>query len=212
MIVYDVIWESNQAGPSPDNNIRTEVFLKGCQRAIEGNPCDDCFNKELWSNKSKIDYTPEEVAKNIIKYSSNKYVTFVGGEPLDQIKDLIGVTKILKSKGYHIIVFTWRELKNILNNKDSFITREMILELLKYVDIIIDGEYDKTNRIFNNKMNNGLHNAIGSGNQTIWNIKYNIGFRAEDLAALKIKNGELLYYKKKETKNIKERMRRLHVK
>ena len=52
--IYDVKWTSQNAGPSPDNNKRTEVFLFGCSKAANGNPCRECFNPMIWKVPNNV--------------------------------------------------------------------------------------------------------------------------------------------------------------
>lgn len=221
MKIYDVIWDSRQSGPSTNKNkdTRTEIFLFGCNRAVFGNPCKNCFNPSLWNNeKVKKEYSPEEIVSNIEKHSRNKNITFVGGEPLDQIDDLIKATKLLKERDYHITVFTWRELYKILNNEYdvnsySYVDKDKMLSLLNNIDILIDGEYKEKEYIFNINKINGLNNAVGSGNQIIWCLRRRIGIEAKYLSSLSLdEDKNLIYYSKdhdkvkiKELKNINKK-------
>jgi len=83
--LYGVKWDVTTAGPSPDNNKRTEVFFFGCDKAINGNPCKGCFNHALWDNSiATFSYTIEDIVNNIKLHASNKYVTIGGGEPMDR--------------------------------------------------------------------------------------------------------------------------------
>jgi len=201
--IYDVKWTSQNAGPSPDNNKRTEVFLFGCSKAANGNPCRDCFNPMIWKVPNNVkEYSTNDVVETITKFAPNKYITFVGGEPLDQAEDLAKVCHGLKEKGFHIIVFTHYTLDKLLNSKFIFIDN-----LLKNIDILIDGEYVKDKHIYNDNAGDGFHDAIGSSNQIIWDYNYtNVnhcnyvqGLPASDLAGIYVSpNFELKYITKEE--------------
>ena len=176
--IYNVKWTSHSAGPSTDGNKRTEIFLAGCKRAEEGNPCKGCFNPSLWKSDSYFGLSsPEEALRNIKKNAHNRYITFVGGEPLDQLNPLSELCRLLKEAGYHIIVithYTLSEQKDMMNedNKDSW------CKLWNNIDIMIDGEYREEERIWDSeKAGDGLHDVIGSGNQVIWDFK---GWRDTD--------------------------------
>lgn len=191
MKIFDVYWKSNSAGPSPYDNIRTEIFLLGCNRARLGNECQGCFNVDIWNNKTKKDHDVDKVVDNIKKFSFKKYVTFVGGDPLDQIEDLIKVTKKLKDNEYHIIVFSWRKLLDIIkgdyeNSKYGKITKADIKSLLKNIDIFIDGEFQKDKVIFDPKARNGFNNVIGSSNQIVWDINKGFGIESKNIKELKL--------------------------
>lgn len=169
MKIYDVKWTSQNAGPSSDNNKRTEVFLFGCSKASNGNPCRECFNPMIWKVPNKVkEYSVHEVIETIARFAPNKYITFVGGEPLDQLEDLVEVCRGLKDKGFHIIVFTHYTMINLLNSSTSILNQE----LLKAIDILIDGEYVKGKHIYNDNAGDGFHDAIGSSNQFIWDCNY----------------------------------------
>ena len=99
--LFDVKLEATTAGPSPDNNIRTEVFLLGCKKAHQGDPCPGCFNSITWDDSiAEWSYDLVELAAELNKTTPNKYITIGGGEPLDQIDNLIILCKELKKYGY----------------------------------------------------------------------------------------------------------------
>ena len=46
------------------------------------------------------------------------------------------------------------------------------MRLLENMDILIDGRYDETLRIWDEeKAGDGLHDVVGSGNQVIWDVR-----------------------------------------
>ena len=114
--IFDIKWSTKTAGPSPYNNERTELFFFGCKKALEGNPCIGCFNPDLWDcSKAIYDYTPEEIAFKIKEYAPNKYITIGGGEPTDQIDGLIELTRLLKAMDFNIMVYTYKDISNIID-------------------------------------------------------------------------------------------------
>ena len=216
--IFDINWETDTAGPSPNNNKRIEVFLLGCDKAQQGNPCKGCFNSITW-DKSKAEWSldPIELADMINEYcdpnnkyiiqpnnpiTSPQYITIGGGEPSDQIEKLIPFTKKLKEYGFHIMMYSWRSL---LNNIDKF------EEIMKYIDIIVDGEFILEEKLYNQYLGDGMLSSIGSGNQIIWDIKayneqpklprnakYLYGKHMRELAGLYIKpnTNDLVYITK----------------
>lgn len=196
MKIYDVKWSATTAGPSPYNNERTELFLFGCKRACEGNPCKGCFNPKLWDSSSTTrTYTPKEVAETIIKHSPNKYITIGGGEPTDQFEELIELCRILHDSGYHILVYTWKDLASILYNKKHN-EYKLFKELMKHCNIIVDGEYDEDQRKYNESAKDGFTSSIGSGNQRVWSISNNnaIGYRMKHINGLRLGEDDVLQY------------------
>ena len=160
--IYNVFWTSESGGPSPLGNKRTEIFLSGCRMAAEGHPCKDCFNPGLWDASQFVaEVTPEEAFQNISRFAHNKYITFVGGEPLDQIEPLSKLCALLKADGYHIIVFTHYTMLNVLSMEHGE-------SLINNINILIDGKYNEAERIYREGFGDGFTDAIGSGNQIIW--------------------------------------------
>lgn len=196
-----VRWTARTAGPSPFNNERTELFLLGCKKALEGNPCPGCFNSGTWdASKQTVVDDPIKTAEYINKMSPNKYITIGGGEPTDQIDGLIELCKELKEKyGFHIMVYTWRDLMNLdINIKDK------IKELTKYVDMIVDGEFKIEERLWDGSKEDGFISSIGSGNQIVWNTQKGYGYAMRDIIGLNItKNNKLQYILKKKPKRFK---------
>lgn len=207
--LFDMKWRTDTAGPSPNNNERIEVFLLGCNKAMKGNPCEGCFNSITWDGtKAEFSWDPIELADMINEGCdpNNKYITIGGGEPSDQIEKLIPFAKRLKEHGFHIMMYTWRSLVDAINGWDRNnicgITDKNLeinfKEILTYVDIVVDGEFKQDECMYQQELGDGMLSSIGSGNQTIWDIKaYNDdtkpinkdlkGFKMRALAGLYIK-------------------------
>lgn len=217
LVVFDIRWATDTAGPSPDNNMRTELFLLGCKKAKEGNPCKGCFNSATWDiTKAEHSRDPEEIADFIIANAPNKYITIGGGEPTDQIEKLMPLCKKLKENGFHIMMYTWRDLKFMIEiasnthyipyyyGTENYELAQQIIELIKYLDIVVDGQFELDERLYQEDLGDGMLSSIGSGNQKIWDIKainenrctYPLHMR--DLVGLYVKpdNNELVYITK----------------
>jgi organic radical activating enzyme len=189
--------DATTAGPGK----RLELFLKGCIRGIV-NPCEGCFNPTTWEfGGARKEMSVDEVVVMIQRDAWNKQVTFCGGEPLLQTRNLIKVCKKLKEidPKFHIIIYTAYIMENLLNNgihfhlrpQDGEDVREALLsystewrewdgdlrsfaiatpgqirELMQYIDIIVDGDYQHDKRIPTEKyMNDGMF--VGSSNQRV---------------------------------------------
>lgn len=197
LLIKDIRWEITTAGPSPLNNKRTELFLLGCNKAMMGNPCKGCFNGTTWDkSKAEFSHDPILVAKHINKVAPNKYITISGGEPLDQIEQLTILCRELKLYGFHIMIYTWRQLNNI--NCNAF--KNEIFELLNYVDIVIDGEYKESERLWDGSKEDGFISSIGSGNQIVWDIKNKVGFAMRDINKIILEDNTLFYSLKNKCK------------
>lgn len=167
--------DATTAGPGK----RLEFFLKGCIRGIV-NPCEGCFNPTTWefSGPYKRMHV-QEVINLTARDAWNRQVTFCGGEPLLQTRNLIRVCKALKEidARFHIVVYTAYTIENLFRNgiryrlrkqddpavqetllaysrewnrdKDRFViaTTDDIRELMKHIDILVDGDYQHDKRI-----------------------------------------------------------------
>lgn len=176
--IFNVLWTSFSGGPSPIGNRRTEIFLAGCKMAFDGHPCKDCFNPGLWDKENYVaQNTPMEAYRNIVTYAPNKYITFVGGEPLDQIEPLARLCRYLHASDYHIIVFTHHTMDEVRSMEHGD-------ELLSNIHVLVDGKYDESERIYRDNFGDGFTDAVGSGNQVIWDCTTGEGIAARDLAGI----------------------------
>lgn len=209
LITFDINWEAMTAGPSPDNNKRVEVFLFGCYKAAKGDPCPGCFNSKLWdSSVAEFSKDPIECADKINELAPNKYVTIGGGEPTDQIDALIPFAKRLKEHGFHILMYTWRDLlkarkgyigKDMSDNNNKYpIDTNKVLELLKYLDIVVDGEFNPEEKLYCDDCTDGFYGSIGSGNQKIWDV-HNMDYRyMRDIRGITLGDNNNLIFLEKE--------------
>ena len=213
--VFDIKFDVTTAGPSPNNNKRIELFLLGCDKAMNGYPCKGCFNQPLWnSNKAQHSLDPIELAQWIIDKTprNERFITLGGGEPLASIDQIIPLCKELKENGFHIMMYTWRKLSYYLQNKDitedltmapfSNYIKQRLPELLQYIDMIVDGQYIQEERLYDSDKADGLLSSIGSGNQKVWDINYynKTGeFRSyfmRDISKLIVDKEHLIFYLK----------------
>lgn len=186
ILLRDCNWSVTTAGPSPYNNERTELFLLGCNKAMKGNPCKGCFNSTTWNKETALwSHDPIKMAEHINNNAPNKYITIGGGEPTDQIDNLIILCKELKKYDFHIMMYTWRDLKHELDlifnhhmtayygisSIEKLDFAEKMWELIRHLDIIVDGEYKQEERLYQQELGDGMLSSIGSGNQRVWDIK-----------------------------------------
>lgn len=197
--VFDIKFDVTTAGPSPNNNKRIELFLLGCEKAASGHPCKGCFNRPLWdANKAEFSRDPVEIANWIIERTpdNEKYITIGGGEPTDQIDHLITLCKELRKADFHIMMYTWREL--IIEFKTPGEFRKKLLELFKYVDMIVDGQFRIEKKLYQEDAGDGLLSSIGSGNQIVWDTRQFIGYAMEDLNSIRLDENNRIIFDVKE--------------
>lgn len=144
------------------DGIRVSLFVSGCSHGCEG-----CFNEAAWKYNAGKPFTKETMEKLFFHCADNaiKGLTLLGGDPLAP-KNRETVTEICK------------EFKNRFPSKDIWMwtgytySQVSDLEVLNYVDYLIDGKYEKdlpTKKAYR-----------GSDNQIRWKNTGSIQFKMID--------------------------------
>lgn len=111
---------------------RFVIWLQGCHLRCKG-----CINPEFWSEDSGTLMHIDDIMAEINNLDlSIEGITFTGGEPLLQAEALLPLAQRVKSQGLSILCYTGYLLEEILDNKIPYAK-----ELLRFVDILIDGPY-----------------------------------------------------------------------
>ena len=140
--------------------VRCSLYVSGCMFHCEG-----FYNVATWSFKAGIPYT-KELEDRIIDDLSQPYVqglTLLGGEPFLNTGTVLPLVKRIrkelpKKDIWSWTGYTWEEL--MLETPDK-------LELLSYLDILVDGRYDRTKR-------NLMLQFRGSSNQRIIDVQQSL--------------------------------------
>jgi anaerobic ribonucleoside-triphosphate reductase activating protein len=115
---------------------RFVLWTQGCSKG-----CLECFNPETWSKNIFKEFLPKQIFE-LVKNFEVDGVTISGGDPLEQEDELLELLFLLKEiklpKG--IILFTGFTKDEILENP----IRE---ECLQYIDVLIDGRYEKNLKV-----------------------------------------------------------------
>jgi len=116
--------------------LRFVLWTQGCSKG-----CKNCFNPETWSFEKYKSLTPLEIFE-LIKNSNVSGVTITGGDPLEQPEELLELLILLESLNLSngIIFFTGYTIDEI--NKDFLLRKS-----LNYIDVLIDGRFEKDKRI-----------------------------------------------------------------
>jgi pyruvate formate lyase activating enzyme len=105
--------------------VRFVVFMQGCNFK-----CRYCHNPETIKIKENNLMSVNELINKIDRFKSYIFdkggVTFSGGEPLLQAKELILAFKLLKEKGYHIALDT-----------NGSILNDDVKKLLEFTDLVL---------------------------------------------------------------------------
>ena len=112
---------------------RFVIWTQGCSLKCKG-----CANFQMWNKNDGKLYNIKDIIALINKYSEKiEGITFLGGEPLEQIKPVTEISKAVHNMGLSVLLFTGYEYSERLQDDD-------FMELKKYLDILIDGRFDIT--------------------------------------------------------------------
>lgn len=140
--------------------VRCSLYVSGCPFH-----CHDCYNSSIWDFKAGFEYN-ERLEKQIISDLGQSFVqgiTFLGGEPLLNTGVLIGLARKIREEFGNTkdiwcwTGYTWEELMRQGETSDK-------LELLKLIDILVDGRYIST-------LKDSLLQFRGSSNQRILDVQ-----------------------------------------
>lgn len=135
--------------------IRVSIFVTGCTHN-----CPGCFNKEYQSFAYGDIWTDKETDL-LISYLKNPNIsglTLLGGEPMQNAKDLTRVLRQVKEEvDKEIWVYSGYRLEEILADMD-------MKELLQECHVLVDG-------LFEEDLKDLTLRFRGSSNQRILNIK-----------------------------------------
>ena len=160
--LYDYRINIRTAGPSVQDNLRSELYFAGCRKAEEGDPCRGCFNYQLWQREQGSQISIQAIVDRLEDMCSVKSVTIVGGEPTDQLEGLIELCRLLKSYNYHVLVISWHTYEDMLKENP-----EQYEQLFDAIDVLVDGQYDEHQRIYDDTHTNVMRSFIGSNNQKV---------------------------------------------
>ena len=133
--------------------VRVSIFVQGCEFH-----CKNCFNKETWDFSKGKEFTDEVIAR-ILELAEPEYIqglSILGGEPLHpkNIDGTIKLAKAFREKFPDKDIWIWTGyLYDDIVNKD----------ILNYVDVIVDGQYQEELHDFRLKYR-------GSSNQRVIDV------------------------------------------
>ena len=135
--------------------IRFTLFVQGCPHHCEG-----CHNPHTHDFAGGYVMNTEEIYNRITANPLLDGVTFSGGEPFCQAKELYTLGKKLKDECYGIIIYTGYTFEYLIGKATP---ENHYLELLSVADYIIDGRFDITKKSY-------LLRFKGSANQRIIDV------------------------------------------
>lgn len=144
---------------------RCTLWISGCTHHCKG-----CQNELSWNFNVGRDFTDNDRDKliDILKKDYIKGLTLSGGDPMDSYNDVLDLVKFIKNTlpQKDIWLYTGYTIDKIINNEK--------MEILSYVDYLVDGEFDINKRDISLKFR-------GSSNQIIWEKNNNGEWIKSDL-------------------------------
>ena len=139
--------------------VRASIFVSGCRFNCKG-----CFNKEAQDFNYGNIYT-KEVENKFMEYvldNNVKGISILGGEPLMQTMDdsLLNLLKRIKKESNKEI-WMWTGFVY-----ETAILDEKRKEILNYVDVLVDGQFDESKKVLNLKFRGSTNQRIIDLNKT----------------------------------------------
>lgn len=121
-IVYDSVVDGE--------GLRNTLFVSGCRH-----DCKNCHNPQTWDFNYGYEFTKDLQNEFIKRCKENPMldgITISGGDPIYSAKELMSFLKKYKkvNPSHTIWLYTGFKYEDIKNN-----------EILKYLDVLVDGEY-----------------------------------------------------------------------
>ena len=124
------------------DGVRVSLFVSGCR-----NCCKGCFQPETWDFKYGTEFT-QETENQILEFLRPSYIsglTVLGGEPFEKENQRILAPFLRKVKETYpsktIWCYTGYVLEKDLLPEDGRKHCEATGEMLKYIDILVDGPF-----------------------------------------------------------------------
>ena len=135
--------------------VRLSIFLQGCAFHCKG-----CFNPETWDFDGGLELT-DDVISEVIELCSLDHITglsILGGEPMHpkNREATLEIAKRFKEKYPKKNIWCWSGFLFDRDLKD--------LEVLKYIDVLVDGQFVEEKR-------NPKLKWRGSSNQRVIDVK-----------------------------------------
>lgn len=136
--IYKILKRTKVEGPKT----RFCIWFQGCSKHCKG-----CWAIQTWDKNGGIEYKVEDILEDIKNTKGIDGVTILGGEPFEQLDAITHIAKEVQKLGLSVVCFTGLKFEDL---KDK--------EVLKYIDLLIDGEYIEEEQDFSRPW-------VGSKNQ-----------------------------------------------
>lgn len=131
----------NLAGIIHDDGIngpglRCTVFVQGCKRHCKG-----CHSEHTWAFGTGKDMTPEDLANEILRDPIETGVTFSGGDPVYQYKEILDTLIYMKqvlaanNRKYDFMLFTGAELNELIRDCQTKERFQLFVSMFDYIKV-----------------------------------------------------------------------------
>ena len=128
------------------------IWVKGCSIRCEG-----CGNKALWSASGGTEIETETIIEDVLAQRDLiEGITFLGGEPFDQVESVAQIAEYVQKQGYSVMTFTGYSYDALLKENNVHINN-----LIDNTDVLIDGRFEKEKKDFSRPW-------VGSSNQNYY--------------------------------------------
>nr|WP_295974873.1 anaerobic ribonucleoside-triphosphate reductase activating protein [uncultured Bacillus sp.] len=141
--------------------LRTVIFFAGCPHR-----CYGCQNPQSWNYENGVEWSETEIFQEIMQNELSD-ITFSGGEPFLQAKEMILLAHKLKQEEKNIWCYTGYLYEELRQNPDH-------ATLLKYIDVLVDGPFHLEKRDLSSCYK-------GSTNQRIINVPKSLENKQGDI-------------------------------
>lgn len=134
--------------------IRVSIYVQGCSRH-----CKNCFNPETWDFNGGHIFN-RRVKEQFLALAEEKMIvgfSILGGEPLQQGKDMLDLVKSMKERFPNKTIWMWTGYKyEELDDQQR--------EIVSYIDTLVDGAFIEEEKCPSKRFK-------GSSNQRIIDVK-----------------------------------------
>ncbi len=128
--LYQIYHHSTVDGPGR----RSVIQVAGCSIR-----CPGCYVPETHERANGKLTSIEKIVEEIDKSrGEHDGVTILGGEPFDQPESLQILVEKLKTKGYHLVIYSGYTLEDLMAQESEITNR-----ILSKIDLLIDGAFQR---------------------------------------------------------------------
>lgn len=152
-IASPITFDSIVDGPG----LRMVIWTQGCIHN-----CEECHNPQTHSLRGGYEVDTKEIIDKLNKLKLQRGITLSGGEPFLQTEALEEIAKEAKGNNLDVWSYTGFTFEELLNDRNP--NRFKNLNLLKHIDVLVDGKFEKNKKDIFLKFR-------GSSNQRIIDVK-----------------------------------------